>query len=69
MKIPASLANLWLAESQRRKDMPKPKKPKRRINWELTAGVIQILVGLIEIGIIVAQCITSREEDEEEQNQ
>lgn len=30
----------------------------------MIAGVIQIAMGLIEIAIIIAQCITNKDEDE-----
>jgi hypothetical protein len=42
------------------------KKPKRKIQWEIVGGVIQIVVGLIEIGVIIFQCLTSKDEDEDQ---
>jgi hypothetical protein len=39
---------------------------KRKINWGIIAGVIQIAMGLIEIAVIIAQCITSKDENENE---
>lgn len=41
---------------------------KRKINWGAVAAVIQIAVGLIEIGLIVTQCICGDEEEEANTN-
>lgn len=41
---------------------------KRKINWDAVAGAVQILVVLIEIGIVIVQCITNNNNEIEEEN-